>query len=81
MDFKRATDAIAGCCSADEVAAALGVSTNTIRRARMDPDNRNARPAPAGWQQAVARLARQRAKELTRLAEALERLERSNLDA
>jgi hypothetical protein len=73
MDFKTATDRIAGCYSLDEVAAALGVSGNTVRRARMDPASANARPAPEGWEAVIAKLARKRGGELVKLADQLER--------
>jgi hypothetical protein len=73
MDFTAAVDRLKRCVTDDEIAAATGVSTNTIRRTRADPSTRNYRPAPAGWQKALARLARERGKELAALAAELER--------
>jgi hypothetical protein len=71
MDFKEATDRATGACiTLEDVAQALGVFE--VARARMDPSNPNARPAPAGWERALARLARKRMEELARLAVALE---------
>jgi hypothetical protein len=56
----------------DEIAAAMSVSTNTIRRTRADPSTRNYRPPPAGWESVLARLAGERAEELNRLKHELE---------
>lgn len=72
MDFKAATDAFAGCFSLDEIGEALGVSGNTVRRARMDPKSSHSRSAPPGWEAALAKLAKAKGKELARLAEQLE---------
>jgi hypothetical protein len=73
VDFKAATDrATAACITLNDIADAMGVAQNTVARARMDPDGENARPAPAGWERALARLARKRMEELARLAVALE---------
>jgi hypothetical protein len=73
MEFRKATDGLAGCFSLDEIAAAMQMSGNTIRRARMDPSSPNARSAPPGWQKTLARLARIRARDLLRLADQLDR--------
>lgn len=69
--FKEATDALFRFVTADELASELGVSRNTIARARMDPDSPNVRPAPAGWQEAVKKLASAREAELADLRDAL----------
>lgn len=74
MEFKTATDRIAALnISQDVLAQALGVTQSTVARARLDQDNPNARPAPAGWAAVVATLLRARAAELVRLADELER--------
>lgn len=73
MDFRKATDALTTCPTMAQLADAMGVAENTIARARMDPASRNARTAPPGWQKAVAKLARKRARDLEKLAEDLER--------
>lgn len=70
MDFKAATDELTRCPTLDDVAAECQVAPNTIRRARMTGDG--SRPAPAGWERAVAKLARARAAELEELAAELE---------
>ena len=73
MEFVDAMARLKRCVTDDEIATATGVSTNTIRRTRADPETRNFRPAPSGWEKALARLARERVKELTALAGELER--------
>ena len=73
MDFRRATDAMVDCCRLYDVAAALDCSYSTVTQARMDMENPAFRTSPVGWQKALAKLARRRAKELERLAEQLER--------
>lgn len=69
MDFKTATDRVAGCISHAEIAEAAGVSVQTIRQARLDPSAPGHRPPPAGWQSVLARLARNRSRELVAFAE------------
>lgn len=68
MDFKTATDRVAGCISHAEIAEAAGVSVQTIRQARLDPSAPGHRPPPAGWREVLARLAREKAEELRRFA-------------
>ena len=43
-----------------------------IRQARLDPASSSYRRPPAGWESAIAKLARERAGELVKLAEELE---------
>jgi hypothetical protein len=73
MDFKRATDRLTVCVSHVDIAEAAGVSVQLIRQARVDPTSDSYRNPPNGWQRIVARLARQRAKELIALADDVER--------
>jgi hypothetical protein len=68
MHFKEATDALAGGVTHEELAAELGISVQRIRQARLEPGSAGYRPAPAGWEGAVARLARKRGGELEALA-------------
>lgn len=72
MDFKTATDRVAGCISHAEIAEAAGVSVQTIRQARLDPSAPGHRPPPAGWQEVLTRLARERSQQLTEFADQLE---------
>ncbi len=74
MDFVKAVERLKHCVTDDEIAAATGVSTNTIRRTRADPSTRNYRPPPEGWQKVLARLARERSSELAAFANELDRL-------
>ena len=71
MDFKTATDRVAGCISHAEIAEAAGVSVQKIRQARLDPSAPGHRPPPAGWQGVLARLARQWSKDLAIFADTL----------
>lgn len=72
MDFKTATDRVAGCISHAEIAEAAGVSIQTIRQARMDPISLSYRNPPAGWRAVLARLADERAGELQDFARELD---------
>ncbi len=73
VDFKGATDrATAACITLADVAAKSGVSDSKVRRARMNLDSPEHRPPPENWEKAIAKLARERAGELLKLAEELE---------
>ena len=65
----RATGA---CITLADVAAAVGVAAQSIRRSRVDPSKPSHRPPPDGWREAVARLARERSARLAALAAELE---------
>ena len=72
-DFKTASGrATETCITLSDIATACDVADNTIRRARMDPSSSNYRTPPAGWEKAIAKLARERARELVKLADELE---------
>ena len=71
MDFKTATDRVAGCISHAEIAEEAGVSVQTIRQARLDRSAPGHRPPPAGWEAVLARLIWQRIEELSRCADEL----------
>jgi len=71
MNFKTATDRVAGCISHAEIAEAAGVSVQTIRQARLAPTAPGHRPPPVGWQAVLATLARQRSQELAEFARIL----------
>ncbi len=71
MEFRAATDALAGKVTHQELAAELGVSVQAIRQARLEPDASSYRRPPAGWEVAVARLAEKRGGELLELAREL----------
>lgn len=74
MTFPEATDRLTDCPTHQEIADAAGwTSVQTVRQARLAPSANGYRNPPDGWEAAVAKLARQRAAELVRLAEELER--------
>ena len=81
MDFVTASDRLADCPTHSDLAAVLARGTEErippllqrIRQARLDPSHANRRPAPDGWESAIAKLARDRAGELVKLAEELEK--------
>lgn len=64
MDFKEATDILTRRITADEIADAAGVSISSIARARLDPSSSAHRSPPENWQPVLARLARERIREL-----------------
>lgn len=72
MDFKTATDQVAGCISHAEIAEAAGVSIQTIRQARMDQESSSYRNPPVRWKAVLADLARKRARDLESFAHSLE---------
>lgn len=72
MTFTEATDRLTACPTLETLADVLGASYGTVRQARLAPDSGGYRNPPPGWQAGVAKLARQRARELVKLAKALE---------
>jgi hypothetical protein len=72
MDFKEATDILTRRITADEIAEAAGVSISSIARARLDPSSSAYRSPPENWQPVLARLARERIKDLAGFIEKLE---------
>lgn len=68
MDFVEATDRLTECPSLRALAEKLGAAHGSIRQARLDPASPSYRRPPAGWQEAVADMAEERARELQRLA-------------
>jgi hypothetical protein len=69
VDFKAFTDQLlAANVTAQDIADVLGVSRNTVLRARMEGPN--SRPAPPDWEPKLKGLAKERAAELERLAKA-----------
>ena len=71
IDFIAATDALFARTGPDELAKELGCAPNSIRQARMDKGKKGHRTAPPGWEVAAARLARQKATQLQKLADRL----------
>lgn len=73
MDFTEATDRLTKGVSLADLARELDASYGLIRQARMDQASPSYRRPPVGWEEAVARLAEQRAKELLALTAALDK--------
>jgi hypothetical protein len=72
LNFKEATDLLIQKVTVADIAEACGSHVNSVERARLSPDTRHYREPPPGWIAAVARLARERGRQLFALAEALE---------
>ena len=72
MDFIQATDRLVNCHSHRDVSDVLGIDVQRIRQARLSTEKAGHRRPPKGWEPAVAKLARERAGELVKLAEELE---------
>ena len=73
MDFRGASGRATGACiTLADIAKEVDIAPQTLRRARLDSKTRGYRPPPQGWQKAIAKLARERAGELVKLAEELE---------
>ena len=73
MDFKEATDRITELCpTLDDVAATLNRDPSSIRKARLARASTGYRSPPPEWQPGIAKLARERAAGLVKLAEELE---------
>ena len=70
-DFVAATDLLFEKTGPEELAEAIGCATTSIRQARVDEGKRGHRSPPPGWEAAVARLARQKATQLQKLADRL----------
>jgi hypothetical protein len=72
MEFSEASDALTQRCpTLADIAKEAGVSAGLVRQARLDPESSSYRKPPDGWEAAIAKLARERAAELVRLAEEL----------
>ena len=73
MDFPPACDQLTECPTNDDIARQAACSVQTVRQARMDSEAAGYRPPPGGWEKAIAKLSRERAGELVKLAEELEK--------
>ena len=71
MQFKDALDNIG--LSASEAGELFGLTGQTVRQMRMDPDAAGYRSPPDGWVKILAAYARTRGKEMGKIAERLER--------
>jgi hypothetical protein len=71
MNFRKATDALLESVTLEDLASALGVSTQAVRQARAAEGTTSYRQPPPGWEGGVRSLAAQRAKRLVSLAKGL----------
>ena len=72
MDLSEGIDRLVACPTQGTISDALGIDVQRIRQARLAEGHPNRRPAPDGWEKPIAKLARERAGELVKLAEELE---------
>ncbi len=73
MGFTEATDRLTDFPTHHDIARKVGAkSVQGVRQARLSPSSPSFRRPPAGWESAIAKLARERAAELVKLAEELE---------
>jgi hypothetical protein len=73
MDFRDAVDRLGERVSHEQVAHALDVSVASVRQYRLSPKAKAHRSPPNGWHKVLARLAKERSKQLKALADELER--------
>ena len=73
MDFREAIDRLGERITHEQAARALGVSVASVRQYRLPPEANAHRSAPSGWAKVLARLARNRIRELGELADELDR--------
>ena len=71
MNFRDALDNLCDRLRHEDVAAALGVSVQTIRQARLGAKAKAHRAPPDEWEKAVIRLAEQRERHYRRLVDRL----------
>jgi hypothetical protein len=71
MNFRKATDALLESVTLEDLAAAMGVSIQAVRQARVAEGSTAFRSPPKGWEVAAARLAARRASKFDRLAQGL----------
>ena len=72
MEFREAIDRLGERVTHEQAARALGVSVASVRQYRLPSEAKAHRTAPNGWAKVLARLARDRMRELSQLADELE---------
>lgn len=70
--FRKVTDRLIGTVSLADLARELGVSHGLLRQARLSTAASSYRSPPAGWESAVAKLARERGGALLKLADEMD---------
>ena len=71
IDFVSATDVLFIRTGPQQLAIEIGRAATSIRQARLKVGTKGHRAPPPGWEAVVARLARQKAAELQKLADRL----------
>ena len=71
MNFREAMDALG--LTAPEAAAGLGLTAQTVRQMRLDPDKPGYRSPPPNWRAVLARIGREKGQELSDVISRLER--------
>ena len=71
MKFREATDSLCSKLDHRDIARALSVSLQTIRQARLEPENAAHREAPADWEDPLIRLAEERIEHYRKLIDAI----------
>ena len=77
MDFVKASSNLIGGIRLDDLAREFGVTRGSVGQSRLARTNPQYRRPPAGWEAVVAKLARKRAGELTKLADGLSKASRA----
>lgn len=72
MDFREAIDRLGERVTHEQAARALGVSIASVRQYRLSPEANAHRSPPSGWSKVLARLAKDRIRELSQLVNELE---------
>lgn len=70
MDLRTAMDGLY--LGAADVGSAFGLSIQSVRQMRLDPSAAGYRSPPKGWEAILARLGRERLKQVERTLRALE---------
>ncbi len=68
MDFIKATDALCQQVTLDELGKELGLTGQTLRKARLTTGSSATRNPPQGWEKAARKLALAQAAHFTKLA-------------
>jgi hypothetical protein len=72
MDFRTALDLLSPCVSEAAIAAAAGVSAASVQQARLPEGSADHHAPPDDWERILARLARERARDLLAVADELD---------
>ena len=70
-DFRAITEALFERVKAEDLAAEIGCSTQTVKQARIRGDSAGRRSPPPDWETAARRLAERQAAHFRRLADRL----------